>query len=724
MDISINKYGSCLEASDSRFDHKYPILTEKFYSRNHHNTICDKNVFLSFPWANYLDSGDSLDAVGIKDAFDPELREAILAAVSSYGRVHAVSQHINWRSLIPLWKDLGVTHAGICHYEKDMKSDGIDFTSWPLFACNYELIDKRRNLEVKATKDKRYLASFVGSYQKNHRTSIRLDLNNLKHERLYYELRDGWFFNGEVYSVFSDNQRESNVIRYNSILSDSVFSLCPEGSGPNTIRLWESMAVGSIPVIYSDGWVPPQLPGLDWKDFSIFIPCSGYGDTIEILSSLDAETVERMRSNCINAYRQFAGMRCFGDPVRDFLESDLNHEETLEMYKRFCNYLMYQDQKVIHLVTSKLRRSMEDYARRSVAYKDHDGQKVYDRGNLSGGLSVDRAGASSSGWFVEDFPQDRVVNHHTSGSTTGEPFAFRSDKKHWSYIQRNCEFDLIREEYGLLGKELRMLNLLKYPHNPKVEDFFLKLENHQPGNMFNSFGSKKFVTHFVNWDGYMEDPDGWHGKLLDLLASTFFDVVLSSGPVINILARHIKKHGFTNRFAYLLSHTSEFPRKDDFLFLQKNGNIEHYCDHMRCWDGGASFFTCRFGTYHLNDNFSWVVEGSDNKMISTDYFNMAAPFINYWNGDLCEIGKEYQRCGCGRWYRPFKMLQNRPFALKGPTRLTEIRQQISRLDFKGKIDQVQFDGLFVNVHLNERLDEESINKIKEILSDYTVRIHG
>ena len=126
----------------------------------------------------------------------------------------------------------------------------------------------------------------------------------------------------------------------------------------------------------------------------------------------------------------------------------------------------------------------------------------------------------------------------------------------------------------------------------------------------------------------------------------------------------------------------------------------------------------------MNDNFSWVVEGSDNKMISTDYFNMAAPFINYWNGDLCEIGKEYQRCGCGRWYRPFKMLQNRPFALKGPTRLTEIRQQISRLDFKGKIDQVQFDGLFVNVHLNERLDEESINKIKEILSDYTVRIHG
>jgi hypothetical protein len=713
MAIGIKKHGSCLEASDSRFEHKYPVFTEKFYSRNHHENVCDKNVFLSFPWANYLDVlGDSSDPIGLKDAFDPELREAILAAVSPYGRVHTVCQHISWKSLVPLWNDLGVTHAGICHYEKDMEPEGINFTSWPLFACNYELTDKRKNLEIKETKDKRYLASFVGSYQKNHRTSIRLDLNNLKHERLYYELRDGWFFNGEVYSVFSDDQRDSNVIRYNYILSDSVFSLCPEGSGPNTIRLWESMAVGSIPVIYSDGWVPPQLPGLDWGDFSISIPCSGYVDTIEILSSVDAETVERMRFNCMNAYRQFAGMRCFGDPVRDFLESDLGHEETLEMYKRFCTYLMYQDPKVIRLVTSKLNSSAEDYARRSVAYKDHDGEKVYDRKNLA------------DGWFIEDLPEERVVNHHTSGSTTGEPFRFRCDKKHWSFIQRNCEFDLIREEYGLLGKELRMLNLLKYPHNPKVEEFFLRLEDHQPGNMFNSFGSKKFVTHFVNWDGYMDDPDGWHGKLLDLLSSNFFDVVLSSGPVINILVRHIKKHGFTNRFAHLLSHTSEFPRTDDFLFLQSNGNIKCYCDHMRCWDGGASFFTCRFGTYHLNDNFAWVVEGSDNKMISTDYFNMAAPFINYWNGDLCEIGKEYQRCGCGRWYRPFKMLQNRPFALKGPTRLTKIKEQISRLDFKGKIGQVQFDGLSVNVHINERLDEESINKIKEILSEYTVRIHG
>jgi hypothetical protein len=47
-----------------------------------------------------------------------------------------------------------------------------------------------------------------------------------------------------------------------------------------------------------------------------------------------------------------------------------------------------------------------------------------------------------------------------------------------------------------------------------------------------------------------------------------------------------------------------------------------------------------------------------------------------------------------------------------------------KVAFKGKIDQVQFDGLSVNVYLNEKLGEESIGAIREILSDYTVRIHG
>ena len=36
------------------------------------------------------------------------------------------------------------------------------------------------------------------------------------------------------------------------LLLNSKYTLCPSGSGPNSIRLWESLACGSIPIILSD----------------------------------------------------------------------------------------------------------------------------------------------------------------------------------------------------------------------------------------------------------------------------------------------------------------------------------------------------------------------------------------------------------------------------------------------------------------------------------------
>ena len=57
--------------------------------------------------------------------------------------------------------------------------------------------------------------------------------------------------------------------KYNEILLDSVFSLCPSGSGPNSIRFWESLACGSIPVLQADTLDLPY--SIDWDDAIIKI---------------------------------------------------------------------------------------------------------------------------------------------------------------------------------------------------------------------------------------------------------------------------------------------------------------------------------------------------------------------------------------------------------------------------------------------------------------------
>ena len=69
-----------------------------------------------------------------------------------------------------------------------------------------------------------------------------------------------WHFNCDVYSAAQNisgklNEDKRHKIKtklYNSILLDSRYALAPSGSGPNSIRFWEALGAGSIPVLLAD----------------------------------------------------------------------------------------------------------------------------------------------------------------------------------------------------------------------------------------------------------------------------------------------------------------------------------------------------------------------------------------------------------------------------------------------------------------------------------------
>jgi hypothetical protein len=69
--------------------------------------------------------------------------------------------------------------------------------------------------------------------------------------------------------VTSGTERETAQRRYVDVTSRSQFVLCPRGAGPSSIRLFEVMEMGCVPVILSDRWMPPRGP--DWSEFAIFI---------------------------------------------------------------------------------------------------------------------------------------------------------------------------------------------------------------------------------------------------------------------------------------------------------------------------------------------------------------------------------------------------------------------------------------------------------------------
>jgi len=384
-----------------------------------------------------------------------------------------------------------------------------------------------------------------------------------------------------------------------------------------------------------------------------------------------------------------------------------NNIEFADHYAKIAKNLLYQDPEIIVSVTEKLKKNILDFALKNTQiYRDHTEDKIYSRKDL----------LNKSKWETEFLKEESKIMR-TSGSTSGEPFSYSIYKKYYNFIEDENQYGLILEEFDISKKHIDILILANLRYNPVMgpEQFYLMQEGKTFWSM-HSHRAEASTRYFVNFSTY-KDTEAWYKKLFELLNKKFFDVILTTGSIVNLLRHYIIKFNYNKKICKLLNQTTEFLIKEDIEFLKENNYIDNYCDSMRCWDGGATFFTCKYNNYHLMDNLSWV-DSKENKLISTDYFSFSAPFINYWNGDLCEIENNYKQCMCLRHYRPFKMLESRPFGLKGTAKITDIKQKINKLKFSQNLLNINFNNFDVIITTNRELAVEEKQEVIKILKDY------
>ena len=58
-----------------------------------------------------------------------------------------------------------------------------------------------------------------------------------------------------------------NQLKFQQIMSESYFSICPRGYGPTSFRLYESIAAGVVPVYISDSHFLPYAESVIGKNF-------------------------------------------------------------------------------------------------------------------------------------------------------------------------------------------------------------------------------------------------------------------------------------------------------------------------------------------------------------------------------------------------------------------------------------------------------------------------
>ena len=379
-------------------------------------------------------------------------------------------------------------------------------------------------------------------------------------------------------------------------------------------------------------------------------------------------------------------------------------------YRDICQNLMFNDEELIVRATNIMRSNMMEWAAcNSQAYENS--KPFYTKSDLE----------DKDSWFVRDL-LGQSARMKSSGSTTGKGFEYLRWDPMLIFIECDNHYDMIMDEFEIPSSP-SILNCFSTPMSRDGEHVTVSGDSQ---NFMDHHGARRRAcVHYLNLEMQRRDEPGNFSALFDHLGKNRIDVMFSNGPQINKLCSAIKSQKYQGKVCDLLSNTNEMMLREDADFLLSGGFVKRTCDHMRCWDGGAMFFTCRYGTYHLMDNMSWCLSVGE-KLVCTDYLNPVCPFVNYWNGDYCSIEERYVRCGCGRMYRPFKFLENRPFAIKGKS-VEEYKRRMIEAGITN-LKQVRCNRNVIEIVSREDLTQQSKEKIALILDKlklaFVVEPHG
>lgn len=147
------------------------------------------------------------------------------------------------------------------------------------------------------------LFGFVGSLET---ADVRRGLVALSHPRGVVKdmtsearaNRDSW----------SADERARFRQSYAQELTRCKFILCPRGLSPSSVRMYEAMRAGRVPVILSDAWVPPSGP--DWGSFSVRLAEREVANLPDILNEIEPKARE------MGALARRAWQQWFADDVR------------------------------------------------------------------------------------------------------------------------------------------------------------------------------------------------------------------------------------------------------------------------------------------------------------------------------------------------------------------------------------------------------------------------
>ncbi len=376
--------------------------------------------------------------------------------------------------------------------------------------------------------------------------------------------------------------------------------------------------------------------------------------------------------------------------LKDYLREHLRHIHPLQ----------YMGGEQIGTVCRHLSRELTKYAQdNSPVYATRRG--VIDKSHL----------LDKNAWYVGGFQAHAAT---TGGSTTGARFHYTRWATHYNQIEGEIHYRAVLNEFGI-DRPAQIMYLMLDQTDDRTGGSLVNV--HHTDNILMSHGQGRSATvhEVIKNRLYYHDYLGFYEAIFQYLNEHDIDVILAPGQVITALAWNARRLRQTAPVCRLLSNTGSKVERADLNSLESLGVAPQWCDHMRCWDGGITFMTCRHKTAHLIDGLAWTSSDKKGRLISDDYYSLPSPFVNYWNGDYGTIGDEFKRCPCGRYYRDFEISRTRSVVMAGVTN-HEVRDQILKttVDAAG-ILRAEYSGCFLRLFTNRAYSADERRQIRLVL---------
>ena len=255
--------------------------------------------YFAFPWANLID-----ETFRKNTHLMPMLENYLKGRCKI--QYFTIIQHVRYKKLFSLFKSLNIKYVFSPHCtNKDIEiAKTFDIT---LFGFQLYPSMKHTTEDLLPVKSRTLLTSFVGQYDpKCYLSEIRPRIFEIfsNYDDCHVKQRKSWHFQDFVYKNVETTNTEFED-EYKQLLNNSKFSLCPSGSGPNSIRIWESMSFGSIPVVLADDFVLPAIESLSWDDCIIVWKESEIDELYDYLKGISLEEVERKSAACISVFYKY-----------------------------------------------------------------------------------------------------------------------------------------------------------------------------------------------------------------------------------------------------------------------------------------------------------------------------------------------------------------------------------------------------------------------------------